>query len=71
MNIFRRLFEVTREAQRIRAKYEKPETDEAREARQAAGLYEAIMLGDSEPLATGELVPEGDRSIPEGWVLSN
>jgi len=69
MNPYRRLLETLRAAQLIRAKYEKPETDEAREQRQAAYLFEGIMNGDPEPLAVGALVPEGINPIPEGWVL--
>jgi len=64
----RRLFEVTRAAQLIKSKYQPPESDEAREQRQAAYLFEGIMNGDPEPLATGELVPDGANPIPAGWV---
>ena len=69
MNLYRRLFEVNRELARLRAKYEKPETDEARENRQAAWLYESIMAGDPEPLAVGALVtgPADMEALTAGW----
>jgi len=64
MNAYRRLFTTARELTRLRAKYDRPESEAELVERRSRWIFEATMTGEN-PQATGALVTQPEDPEPD------